>query len=71
MSKLDATQYDREVQEYFLRQTQLSLFEITWYAHLQCQLPTHYFRSWTRRMKQLGGEDSLRRTLYPFGQDLA
>lgn len=52
-----------EIQEYFLNLMQLSLFEIAWYAHEQKQLPSDYFRSWERRMWQLGGEDSFRKML--------
>lgn len=54
---------DREVQEYFLNLMQLSLFEIAWYAHRQGQLPPDYFRSWERRMLQLGDEPSFRSML--------
>lgn len=65
VSKLDVEHLktDREVQEYFLQLMQLSLFEIAWYAHRQGQLPGDYFASWTRRMEQLGGEESFRRML--------
>lgn len=65
VSKLDVEHLrtDREVQEYFLQLMQLSLFEIAWYAHSQGQLPDDYFRSWSRRMEQLGGEESFRRML--------
>lgn len=65
VSKLDVEHLksDREVQEYFLQLMQLSLFEIAWYAHRQGQLPADYFRSWSRRMEQLGGEESFRRML--------
>jgi hypothetical protein len=54
---------DREVQEYFLNLMQLSLFEIAWYAHEQGQLPDDYYDSWSKRMWQLGREDSFRRML--------
>ena len=54
---------DREIQEYFLSLMQLSLFEIAWYAHRQDQLPDDYFRSWEKRLWQLGKEDSFRRML--------
>lgn len=54
---------EREIQEYFLSLMQLSLFEIAWYAHKQGQLPDDYFRSWERRMWQLGREESFRRML--------
>jgi hypothetical protein len=65
VSKLDVAhlQTDREVQEYFLQLMQLSLFEIAWYAHRQGQLPGDYFASWSRRMRQLGDEESFRRML--------
>ena len=65
VSKLDVEHLksDREVQEYFLQLMQMSLFEIAWYAHSQGQLPDDYFRSWTRRMAQLGQEESFRRML--------
>lgn len=52
-----------EVQAYFLSLMQLSLFEIAWYAHEQKQLPEDYFRSWERRMWQLGTEESFRKML--------
>jgi hypothetical protein len=52
-----------EVQAYFLSLMQLSLFEIAWYAHEQKQLPEDYFKSWERRMWQLGGEESFRKML--------
>ena len=52
-----------EVQAYFLSLMQLSLFEIAWYAHEQKQLPEDYFKSWERRMWQLGGEESFRAML--------
>ncbi|HEY2374989.1 MAG TPA: hypothetical protein VGH98_03350 [Gemmatimonadaceae bacterium] len=51
---------DREIQEYFLSLMQLSLFEIAWYAHKEGQLPDDYFRSWEKRMSQLGEEDAFR-----------
>ena len=53
----------RDIQEYFLNLMQLSLFEIAWYAHKHGQLPDDYFRSWTKRMWQLGQEQSFRRML--------
>jgi hypothetical protein len=52
---------EREVQEYFLNLMQLSLFEITWYAHKQGQLSDDYYESWEKRMRQLGEEQSFRR----------
>lgn len=52
-----------EIQAYFLNLMQMSLFEIAWYAHEQKQLPRDYFRSWERRMWQLGGEASFRNML--------
>ena len=52
-----------EVQAYFLSLMQLSLFEIAWYAHEQKQLPEDYFKSWERRMWQLGGEESFNKML--------
>ena len=54
---------DREVQEYFLQLMQLSLFEIAWYAHRHGQLPDDYFRSWSKRIRQLGEEESFKRML--------
>lgn len=54
---------DREIQEHFLNLMQLSLFEIAWYAHRQGQLPGDYYRSWEKRMLQLGSEPSFRRML--------
>jgi hypothetical protein len=54
---------DREVQEYFLNLMQLSLFEIAWYAHKHGQLPDDYFRSWAKRMWQIGKEDSFKRMI--------
>jgi hypothetical protein len=54
---------DREIQEYFLQLMQLSLFEIAWSAHRQGQLPDDYFRSWSKRIRQLGQEESFRRML--------
>jgi hypothetical protein len=54
---------EREIQEYFLNLMQLSLFEIAWYAHQQNQLPADYFRSWEKRMLELGREDTFRRML--------
>lgn len=65
VSKLDVAHLksDREIQEYFLQLMQLSLFEIAWYANRQGQLPADYFRSWTRRISQLGQEESFRRML--------
>lgn len=54
---------EREVKEYFLNLMQLSLFEIAWYAHEQHQLPDDYFRSWAKRMWQLGQEESFRRMM--------
>lgn len=54
---------EREIQEYYLNLMQLSLFEIAWYAHEQGQLPTDYFHSWSKRMWQLGQEQSFRRML--------
>ena len=52
-----------DVQAYFLSLMQLSLFEIAWYAHEQKQLPEDYFKSWERRMWQLGGEESFKKML--------
>lgn len=52
-----------EIQAYFLNLMQLSLFEIAWYAHEQKQLPEDYFKSWERRMWQLGGDESFRTML--------
>ena len=65
VSKLDVEHLrsDREIQEYFLQLMQMSLFEIAWYAHRQGQLPNDYFRSWSKRMRQLGQEESFRRML--------
>jgi hypothetical protein len=54
---------DREIQEYFLSLMQLSLFEIAWYAHKEGQLPDDYFRSWEKRMQQLGDEEAFRAML--------
>jgi hypothetical protein len=54
---------DREIQEYFLNLMQLSLFEIAWYAHKHGQLPPDYFHSWTKRMWQVGQEESFRRMI--------
>jgi hypothetical protein len=54
---------EREIQEYFLNLMQLSLFEIAWYAHRHGQLPADYFRSWEKRIAQLGREESFRRML--------
>jgi hypothetical protein len=54
---------DREIQEYFLNLMQLSLFEIAWFAHRHGQLPEDYFQSWTKRMWQIGQEESFRRML--------
>src|SRR5215208_3983928 len=54
---------DREIKDYFLNLMQLSLFEIAWYAYQQGQLPEDYFRSWEKRMRQLGTEDSFRRMM--------
>lgn len=54
---------DREIQEYYLNLMQLSLFEIAWYAHEQGQLPADYFRSWSKRIWQLGQERSFRQML--------
>lgn len=54
---------DREVQEYFLQLMQLSLFEIAWYAHKHGQLPDDYFRSWSKRIRQLAEEESFKRML--------
>lgn len=54
---------EREIQEHFLNLMQLSLFEIAWYAHKEGQLPPDYFRSWERRMLQLGREASFGRML--------
>lgn len=53
----------QEVQAYFLSLMQLSLFEIAWYAHEQRQLPEDYFKSWERRMWQLGSEESFQKML--------
>ena len=53
----------QEVQAYFLSLMQLSLFEIAWYAHEQNQLPEDYFKSWERRMWQLGSEESFTKML--------
>ena len=53
----------QEVQAYFLSLMQLSLFEIAWYAHEQRQLPEDYFKSWERRMWQLGSEESFRKMI--------
>lgn len=65
VSKLDVEHLksDREIQEYFLQLMQLSLFEIAWYAHMQGQLPNDYFHSWSKRIRQLGGEESFQRML--------
>jgi len=65
VSKLDVQHMrsDRDIQEHFLQLMQLSLFEIAWYAHRQGQLPKDYFRSWSKRMRQLGEEESFRRML--------
>ena len=52
-----------EIQAYFLSLMQLSLFEIAWYAHREKQLPEEYFKSWERRIWQLGGEASFRKML--------
>jgi len=54
---------ERDIQAYFLNLMQLSLFEIAWYAHRQGQLPADYFRSWEKRMLQLGREETLRQML--------
>ncbi|MEX2219002.1 MAG: hypothetical protein WD749_09605 [Phycisphaerales bacterium] len=54
---------DEEIREYFLNLMQLSLFEIAWYAHRHGQLPEDYFRSWAKRMWQIGQEDSFRRMI--------
>jgi hypothetical protein len=54
---------DREIQAYFLNLMQLSLFELAWYAHKQGQLPDDYFRSWEKRMLQLGEEEAFRNML--------
>ena len=51
---------DRDIQAYFLSLMQLSLFEIAWYAHKEGQLPDDYFRSWEKRMLQLGEEKAFR-----------
>lgn len=63
--QLDVAQLrsDREIQEYFLNLMQLSLFEIAWYAHRQGQLDDDYFRSWTKRMLQIGREASFQRMI--------
>jgi len=65
VSKLDVEHLksDREIQEYFLQLMQLSLFEIAWYAHRQGQLPDDYFHSWSKRIRQLGQEETFRRML--------
>jgi hypothetical protein len=52
-----------EIQAYFLSLMQLSLFEIAWYAHQEKQLPEDYFKSWERRIWQLGREASFRQML--------
>ena len=54
---------DEEIQEYFLNLMQVSLFEIAWYAHRQGQLPHDYFKSWERRISQLGKEASFQRMM--------
>ena len=54
---------DREIQNYFLSLMQLSLFELAWYAHKEGQLPDDYFRSWEKRMVQLGDERAFREML--------
>jgi hypothetical protein len=56
-------QSDRDIQFYFMNLMQLSLFEIAWYAHQQGQLPPDYFRSWEKRMWQLGREEAFRKML--------
>lgn len=53
----------QEIRAYFLSLMQLSLFEIAWYAHEQKQLPEDYFKSWERRMWQLGSEESFQKML--------
>jgi hypothetical protein len=65
VSKVDVEllRTDREVQEYFLQLMQLSLFEIAWHAHRHGQLPDDYFRSWSKRIRQLGEEESFKRML--------
>ncbi|MEO7087059.1 MAG: hypothetical protein ABI442_17425 [Gemmatimonadaceae bacterium] len=50
----------RQVQEYFLNLMQLSLFEISWYAHKQGQIADEYFHSWARRMWEVGREPAFR-----------
>lgn len=54
---------EQEIQEYFLNLMQLSLFEIAWYSHRHGQLPDDYFRSWERRIWQLGREETFRKML--------
>jgi hypothetical protein len=49
---------DREIQAYYLSLMQLSLFELAWYAHKEGQLPDDYFRSWEKRISQLGEDES-------------
>jgi hypothetical protein len=54
---------DREIQAYYLSLMQLSVFELAWYAHKEGQLPDDYFRSWEKRVSELGGEDSFQAML--------
>ncbi len=49
---------DREIREYFFNLMQLSVFEIVWFSHRQRQLPSDYFESWDKRMREIAREDS-------------
>ncbi len=59
----DKLRTDHDIQQYYVNLMQLSLFEIAWYAHKHGQLPADYFDSWTKRMRQLGGEPAFRNML--------
>ena len=54
---------DRDIQAYYLSLMQLSVFELAWYAHKEGQLPHDYFRSWEKRVIELGAEDTFQAML--------
>jgi hypothetical protein len=49
-----------QVREYFFNLMQLSVFEIVWVGHRHGQVPTDYFQSWDRRMREIAAEPSFR-----------
>ena len=54
---------DTEIREYFFNLMQLSVYEIVWFMHRYDQVPTDYFDSWAKRMREIAAEQSFRRMM--------